>query len=157
MGDDIQAIKAGILEAGDVFVINKSEREGVQKTRQELMMMIEMDKERNTKGGWKPTIFLTEAVKNQGIEDLMKGIEEHRAYLLKKDLGYLEKFQYDRARMELFDLVKQDVIQVIMEHLSRTGQWEVFIQDLIHKRTDPYTLSEEIIARYLNECRVPSS
>lgn len=157
MGDDIQAIKAGILEAGDVFVINKAEREGVQKTRQELMMMIEMDKERNAQGGWKPSIFLTEAVKNQGIEDLMKGIEEHRAYLLKKDLGYLEKFQYDRARMELFDLVKQDVIQVIMEHLSRTGQWEVFIQDLIHKRTDPYTLSEEIIARYLNECRVPSS
>ena len=157
MGDDIQAIKAGILEAGDVFVINKSEREGVQKTRQELMMMIEMDKDRKTKGGWKPTIFLTEAVKNQGIEDLMKGIEEHRAFLLKKDRGYLEKFQHDRARMELFDLVKQDVIQVIMEHLTRTGQWDIFIQDLIHKRTDPYTLSEEIIARYLNECRVPSS
>ena len=155
MGDDIQAIKAGILEAGDVFVINKSEREGVQKTRQELMMMIEMDKDRGTKGGWKPTIFLTEAVKNQGIEDLMKGIEEHRAFLLKKDLGYLEKFQHDRARMELFDLVRQDVIQVIMEHLTRTGQWDIFIQDLIHKRTDPYTLSEEIIARYLNECRVP--
>ncbi len=155
MGDDIQAIKAGILEAGDVFVINKSEREGVQKTRQELMMMIEMDKDRGTKGGWKPTIFLTEAVKNQGIEDLMKGIEEHRAFLLKKDLGCLEKFQHDRARMELFDLVKQDVIQVIMEHLTRTGQWDIFIQDLIHKRTDPYTLSEEIIARYLNECRVP--
>ena len=155
MGDDIQAIKAGILEAGDVFVINKSEREGVQKTRQELMMMIEMDKDRGTKGGWKPTIFLTEAVKNQGIEDLMKGIEEHRAFLLKKDLGCLEKFQHERARMELFDLVKQDVIQVIMEHLTRTGQWDIFIQDLIHKRTDPYTLSEEIIARYLNECRVP--
>lgn len=157
MGDDIQAIKAGILEVGDVFVINKAEREGVQKTRQELMMMIEMDKERNTKGGWKPSIFLTEAVKNQGIEDLMKGIEEHREFLLKKDRGYLEKFQYDRARMELFDLVKQDVIQVIMEHLSRTGQWESFIQDLIHKRTDPYSLSEEIIARYLNECRVLAS
>ncbi len=157
MGDDIQAIKAGILEAGDVFVINKSEREGVQKTRQELMMMIEMDKDRKTKGGWKPTIFLTEAVKNQGIEDLMKGVEEHRAFLLKKDLGYLEKFQLDRARMELFDLVKQDVIQVILEHLTRTGQWDIFIQDLIHKRTDPYTLSEKIIARYLNECRVPSS
>ncbi len=157
MGDDIQAIKAGILEAGDVFVINKADREGVQKTRQELMMMIEMDKDRKTKGGWKPTIFLTEAVKNQGVEDLMKGIEEHRAFLLKKDQAYLEKFQNDRARMELFDLVKQDVVQVIMEHLVRTGQWDIFIQDLIHKRTDPYTLSEEIISRYLNECRVPSS
>src|SRR5512135_1841041 len=67
MGDDIQAIKAGILEAGDVFVINKSEREGVQKTRQELMMMIEMDKERKTKAGWTPTIFMTEAVRNEGI------------------------------------------------------------------------------------------
>ena len=73
MGDDIQAIKAGILEAGDVFVINKSEREGVQKTRQELMMMIEMDKDRGTKGGWKPTIFLTEAGQKPGYRGFNEG------------------------------------------------------------------------------------
>jgi LAO/AO transport system kinase len=155
MGDDIQAIKAGILEAGDVFVINKCEREGAQKTRQELQMMIEMDKDRKLKHGWKPTIFMTEAVKNEGVEELMAGIEEHRDFLLKKDPAYFREFQYYRARMELFDLVKQDLIESIMEHLTQTGQWDEFLQDLVQKKADPYTISEKILSRYLNDCKIP--
>ncbi|MBA4392889.1 MAG: methylmalonyl Co-A mutase-associated GTPase MeaB [Desulfobacca sp.] len=155
MGDDIQAIKAGILEAGDVFVINKSEREGAHKTRQELQMMIEMDKDRKVKAGWKPTIFMAEAIKNQGIEDLMAGIEDHRSFLLKKDPHLLVEFQYYRARMELFDLVKQDVIAAIMEQLTQSGQWDEFVQDLVQKKTDPYSLSEQIITRYLKDCQIP--
>lgn len=155
MGDDIQAIKAGILEAGDVFVINKSDREGAQKTRQELQMMIEMDKDRKVKGGWKPSIFMAEAVKNQGIEDLMAGIEDHRSFLLKKDPHYLMEFQIYRARMELFDLVKQDVVAAIMEQLTQSGLWDGFVQDLVQKKADPYSLSEQIIARYLKDCQVP--
>jgi len=155
MGDEIQAIKAGILEVGDVFVINKAEREGAQKTRQEIMVMIEMNKERKIKGGWKPSIFLIEAIKNEGVEDLMKGIEEHRTFLLKKGPDYLKKFQYDQAHMELFDLIKQDCVEVLHDHLKRSGKWEQYIQDLVHKKTDPYTLSEEIIAFHLNGCKAP--
>jgi LAO/AO transport system kinase len=157
MGDDIQAIKAGILEAGDIFVINKADREGVQKTRQELMMMVEMDKDRKTKRGWKPTIYLTEALKNEGIEGLMAGIEEHRAFFFRKEGALLDQFERDRAQMELLDLVKQDVVQVIMDHLTQTGQWQEFIEDLVQKRMDPYSLSEKIIARYLNDCKIPTS
>jgi LAO/AO transport system kinase len=157
MGDDIQAIKAGILEAGDVFVINKAERDGVQKTRQELMMMIDMDKNHKSKRGWEPTIFLTEAVKNEGIEPLMNGIEDHRNFLFHKEGELLDRFERDRAQMELLDLVKQDVVQAIMDHLTRTGRWEEYIQDLVQKKIDPYSLSEQIILRYLNDCRVPSS
>jgi LAO/AO transport system kinase len=157
MGDDIQAIKAGILEAGDIFVINKADRDGVQKTRQELMMMIDMDKDRKTKRGWKPTIYLTEALKNEGIEGLMAGIEEHRAFFFRKEGALLDQFERDRAQMELLDLVKQDVVQVIMDHLTQTGQWQEFIEDLVQKRMDPYSLSEKIIGRYLNDCQIPTS
>jgi LAO/AO transport system kinase len=157
MGDDIQAIKAGILEAGDIFVINKADREGVQKTRQELMMMIDMDKERKAKRGWKPTIYLTEALKNEGLEALMEGIETHRDFLHQKEGVLLEQFERDRARMELLDLVKQDVVQAIMDHLTHTGQWEAFIEELVQRKVDPYTLSEQIIARYLNDCQIPTA
>jgi LAO/AO transport system kinase len=157
MGDDIQAIKAGILEAGDVFVINKADRDGVQKTRQELMMMIDMDKDRKTKKGWKPTIFLTEALKNEGIEGLMDGIEDHRAFLFKKEGTIRDQFERDKAQMELLDLVKQDVVQTIMDHLTHTGQWQEFIEDLVQKKVDPYSLSEKIIGRYLNDCQIPTS
>ncbi len=157
MGDDIQAIKAGILETGDVFVINKADREGADKTRQELMMMIEMDKDRKTKAGWRSTIFMTEAVRNEGVEALMDGIQEHREFLFKKEPAYFIDFQYHRARMELFDLVKQDVIQVIMERLTQSGTWDHYLQDLVQKKTDPYTISEEIVARYLkNDDREPA-
>ena len=153
MGDDIQAIKAGILEAGDIFVINKCEREGMQKTRQELQMMIEMDKNHKMKEGWKPTIFATEAVKNEGIEELMIGIEEHRTFLFQKDQAYLERFQQDRARMELFDLVKQDVVQAVMNHLTGSGQWDQFIGNWFEKKPTLTALTEEILARYLKiEC-----
>lgn len=155
MGDDIQAIKAGILEAGDVFVINKCDREGTQKTRQELQMMIEMDKDRKLKGSWKPTIYATEAVKNEGINELMAGIEEHRTFLFQKDAAYFKRFQHDRARMELFDLVKQDVVQAVMENLTRTGQWDEFIRDLVQKKTDPYSLSKRILAQYFKTSDAP--
>ncbi len=153
MGDDIQAIKAGILEAGDVFVINKADREGADKTRQELMMMIEMDKDRQVKGGWTPTIFKTEAVRNEGVTELMDGIEAHRDFLFKKDPAVLTQFEMDRARMELLDLIKQDVIRTIMVYLEKTGQWEQYLEGLVHKITDPYSISEMIVDRYLNQCK----
>jgi GTPase len=150
LGDDIQAIKAGILEAGDIFVINKAEREGVQKTCQELKTMIDMDKDRKLKGGWKPAIYLTEAVKNEGVEALMGGIEGHRNFIFQKNASLVEQFQYERARMDLFDLVKQDVVRAVMDQLTQTGQWDEFIRSLIQKKTDPYSLSEQIIGRYLS-------
>ena len=153
MGDDIQAIKAGILEVGDVFVINKADREGADKTRQELMMMIEMGKDRQEKGGWTPTIFKTEAVRNEGVAELMAGIEAHRDFLFKKDPAILEQFELDRARMELLDLIKQDVIRTIMDYLEKTGQWEQYLEGLVHKKTDPYSISEMIVDRYLNQCK----
>ncbi|MCU0580513.1 MAG: methylmalonyl Co-A mutase-associated GTPase MeaB, partial [Desulfobacterota bacterium] len=119
--------KAGILETGDRVVINKADREGADKTRQELMMMIEMDKDRRNKAGWRPGIFMTEAVRNQGLDELMAGIQEHREFLFKKDPATLVDFQIQRARMELFDLVKQDVIQIIMERLTESGRWDHYL------------------------------
>ena len=55
--------------------------------------------------------------------------------------------------MELFDLVKQDVVEAIMKHLTQSGQWDEFIQELVQKKADPYTISEKIISRYLNDCK----
>jgi LAO/AO transport system kinase len=151
MGDDVQAIKAGILEAGDIFVINKKDREGAEKTRQDLKMMIEMDQERRTKDGWKPTIFFTEAVKNEGIEALMAGIEEHRAFLFGKDPERQQRLAEEKARMELFDLVKQDVVEAVMRRLTASGLWEEYVRQLARKKADPYTLSEKILSAYLKD------
>ncbi len=151
MGDDVQAIKAGILEAGDIFVVNKKDREGTAKTIQELQAMIEMDKDRNTKRGWRPTIFATEAVKNEGIAELMAGIEDHRAFLFQKDSKIREQLETERVQMELLDLVKQDLIEVVMGRLTRSGLWDSCVRRLVRKEADPYTLSEEILTQYFGE------
>ena len=83
----------------------------------------------------------------------MKGIEEHRNFLLNIDPLALKDYQYSKARMELLDLIKQDVIQAIIDNLNKTGQWEHLIEDLIQKKSDPYTLCKKILERYLVGCQ----
>lgn len=78
MGDDIQAIKAGIIEIGNIFVINKCEREGADKTERDIRMALETGEKR---GGWKPLIFKTEAVSGKGISELIRGISLHKQVL----------------------------------------------------------------------------
>ena len=80
MGDDIQALKAGILEVGDIFVINKADRDGVDKTVSDIRLMIEMG-EKRYKNGWKPSILTAQAVFDSGIMELLDEIEKHRLYL----------------------------------------------------------------------------
>jgi LAO/AO transport system kinase len=74
MGDDIQAIKAGILEIGDLFVINKADREGVDRTYQDLITMIDMRQQSHTEDGWRPQVFKAIAPKSQGVPELMAAI-----------------------------------------------------------------------------------
>ena len=80
MGDDIQAIKAGIMEIGDVFVINKADREGVLRTQKELESLLALAHRPDM---WNPPIVMTIATENKGIEDLSKAIEEYYAFLAK--------------------------------------------------------------------------
>ncbi|MBN2254261.1 MAG: methylmalonyl Co-A mutase-associated GTPase MeaB, partial [Deltaproteobacteria bacterium] len=77
MGDDVQAIKAGILEAGDIFLINKADREGAEKTAADLRLMIDMDQEKHRKGAWKPPILKAQAVFDKGIAELLEEIHKH--------------------------------------------------------------------------------
>ena len=89
MGDDIQAIKAGILEVGDIFLINKSDREGTDKTLNELQLMIEMDQRKHDEGLWKPPIIKVEAVFDKGVDDFLEAVDQHAEYL-EKNSGWIE-------------------------------------------------------------------
>jgi LAO/AO transport system kinase len=79
MGDDIQAMKAGIIEIADIFVINKCEREGADKTERELRMVLSMSSRRDNE--WEPDIFQTEAIRGKGIVELLAGISRHKLAL----------------------------------------------------------------------------
>ena len=87
MGDDIQAIKAGILEVGDIFLINKSDREGSDKTLTDLRLMIEMDQRKFDRGLWKPPILKIEAVFDKGVGDFLDAVDRHAQYLEQTEGG----------------------------------------------------------------------
>ena len=148
LGDDIQAIKAGILEVADLLVVNKADREGASRTYQDLMQMLELQSIRKTKS-WKPLVFLTQAKEDQGIEELLAGIREHQAFLGQNQGEGLLAARYQRLRQEFLELLKEGVFRNLVEQLSLNGRLEETLKEILAKRIDPYSASEDLIAAIL--------
>jgi LAO/AO transport system kinase len=144
MGDDIQAIKAGILEVADIFVINKAEREGLEKTMRELQVMLDMNAGGNN-GKWKPPILATEAIQNRGVPELLSAIEAHKAFLFDHATTYLREQLRKKAFRELVDTIKESFVAEIIHELESSEQFEQMIDDLVDKKTDPLSLCERIM------------
>ncbi len=149
MGDDIQAIKAGILEVADIFVINKADREGVKKTINDLQAMLDMNTQRKSEGGWRPPIVATEAIRNRGVPELLSQIEAHKAFLFSRTKTQLNKRLRKRVLQELTDNIKETVMTKIMAELEGSDEFEQMIDDLVKRRTDPFTLCDRIVAEKL--------
>ncbi len=150
MGDDIQAIKAGILEVADLLVINKADREGVQHTQQDLMQMLDLHGSRDPEG-WRPKIFLTQAKNSQGIAELMEGIQEHRDFLAQAGSRLYQAAAHKRLRQEFLELLKEGISQRLERRLKLDARLEQIIQDIAAKRTDPYSASEALVKEILGE------
>jgi LAO/AO transport system kinase len=97
MGDGVQAAKAGILEIGDVYVVNKADRDGAEQVRRELRTMISLAE--RPEGAWKPPIVLTVAQQGQGVDEVVAAIDEHRSWM--ESSGELERRRRRRARDEI--------------------------------------------------------
>jgi LAO/AO transport system kinase len=151
MGDDIQAIKAGILEVADVFVINKADREGLDKTVNELRVMLEMNTQGGPKAGWQIPILSTEALKNKGVPELLEQIEAHKTFLFDGTSTHLQEHLRKKAFRELVDTIKESFVAQIMAELEASDGFDQMIDDLIEKRTDPYSLCEQIITEKLGQ------
>ncbi len=142
MGDDIQAIKAGIIEIGDLFVVNKCEREGAEKVERDLRMVLEMGRKRE--GDWEPPIFKTEAILGKGIFELVYGIYRHKQML--EGSNALEGKLRERTKATFLEVLETEVMTHFIEKMEKEGQWETIIDDLIHRRTDPYSVVERMMA-----------
>jgi LAO/AO transport system kinase len=142
MGDDIQAIKAGIIEIGDIFVINKADREGADKVERDLRMVLEMGRRRED--GWEPPIFKTEAILGKGIFELVYGIYRHKQTLEQSQA--LEKKLRERTKTTFLEVLETEVMAHFIEKMEEEGQWEAIIDDLMNRRTDPYSVAERVMA-----------
>jgi len=147
MGDDIQAIKAGIIEIGDIFVVNKCEREGAEKVERDLRMVLEMGRKRED--GWEPPIFKTEAILGKGIFELVYGIYRHKQVLEQGQA--LEKKLRERAKTTLLEVLETEVMSHFIQKIEKDGGWESILDDLTKRRTDPYSLAEKIMAEELKD------
>jgi GTPase len=145
LGDDIQAIKAGIIEIGDIFVINKCDREGADKLERDLRMVLEMGKKRED--GWDAPIFKTEAILGKGIFELVDGIYRHKQAL--EISQTLEKKRRERMKTTFIEILKSEVMTHFIEKMEKDGRWETILDDLMNRRTDPYTAAERIISEEL--------
>ncbi len=152
MGDEIQVIKAGIMEIADIFVINKSDREGTRKLQREILAMLDMSP--SSAAGWKPSILTVgnafdPTVFEAGIEALSMKIEEHFQHLVSNDrMG-------DRVRRkamhELSEALRFCILEPILNRLVTAGELDGMIAKVIRKEADPYTLAEEVAARCLQK------
>ncbi len=140
-GDDIQAIKAGILEIGDIFVINKCEREGADRLERELRATLEMNPKRED--GWMPLIFKTEALLGKGIFELVYGMYRHREKLMASD--YFQKKTLERTKWEFLCILDGELRDTIVERLKKDKRFDKIIDDLKRRRANPYSIVEEIL------------
>jgi len=142
MGDEIQAIKAGIIEIGDIFVINKCDRDGTDKTERELRMVLEMGKKRED--GWEPSIFRTEAILGKGVVEVVFGMVRHKQALMQTRV--MEQKLRERAKVTFLQVLQSEVMSRFIQKIETEGQWDKITGDLVEKRTDPYSLAQRLMS-----------
>ena len=139
LGDDIQAIKAGIMEIGDVFAINKADLDGADRTKIEIEMMLDL----NENKAWRPPVCKVVAVENSGMDILLGHIQEHRTYL--SESGELVKRRARNIRNELMDLVRDRVMEFITRETGKKLTVDDLVQRIVAKDMDIYSAVEYIM------------
>ncbi len=135
MGDDIQAIKAGILEIGDLYCINKSDLDGADKLVREINMMLDLD---SFMTDWRPPITKVIASQNEGIEDLIGTVEKHRAYI--EGNGELTRRRTKRTRDEMLDILGSGINKYVKQQIVDSGRLDGYVESIRKHETDPYTV-----------------
>jgi LAO/AO transport system kinase len=140
MGDDVQALKAGVLEVADVLVINKADREGSNRLANYIKTTMRLLP--HPEGVWLPPIVKTVASEAEGIAELAGAIEEHRTYLVER--GLFEADRKERLRAEILERTRDLMLKRLMRNLESSGKLDRLLDDLMLHKTDPATVSHEL-------------
>lgn len=141
-GDEIQMMKAGIIEAADIFVINKADKEGAEGIKMNLEVVLGMRTRRP--GYWEPPVVMTEAIYDKGTEELAREILRHREYLVSS--GELEKRQKERAKFELLETV-EGYLKNFVHEIDEGDYLRKLVDDLLQGKTNPHRATLEIANR----------
>lgn len=146
MGDDIQAIKAGILEIGHIFVVNKADLDYADKAVMELEMMLDF----NSQKKWHPPVLQTVANMGEGITELAEAIESHIDYLKKE--GLLEKERRTKVETELIEVLNQYIVKEILEKTRKTHEFDDMVTCIVQREMDYHTAAENLLQTRKSSC-----
>ena len=143
-GDEVQALKAGTMEIADIFVVNKADREGADRTVASIEAMLSL--ETFADGRWRPPILKTEATTGKGVLELVAGIERFRAHTA-ESLGARRRA---RAEFRVRELLAHRFVQHVEQKVLRAGEFQRFMDQIAARETDPYTVVDSIVRRSLS-------
>jgi LAO/AO transport system kinase len=141
MGDDVQALKAGVLEIADVLVINKADREGADRLANHIKTTMRLLPQ--AEEAWSPPIVKTVAHEAQGIAELAAAVEKHRAYL--QERGRLQTDRRERLRAEVLERARDLMLRRLMQDIEQNGKLDGVLDDLLAHRTDPATAAHALV------------
>jgi LAO/AO transport system kinase len=140
MGDDVQALKAGIMEIGDIFVINKCDRPGVEKMERAVLAMLSLA---HRADGWQPPVLKTVATEGRGIDDLVGAIAQCHSFF-QSSVARLEK-KKDAARQRLITLLEERLVKSAVQQVFPDGELNRVVEQIAERQRDPYSVVDEII------------
>jgi LAO/AO transport system kinase len=142
MGDDIQNMKAGLMEIGDIFVLNKSDREGADRLEQELLAMLSLVMPRD---GWQPQVVRTVASENKGIDVLAASIGKFRAHF--ESSGERRRKHVEHWKQRLIELVESRLLQRALGGAGGEARLTALATEVADRRKDPFAAVNEILAQ----------
>lgn len=145
LGDDIQAIKAGIMEIGDLFVVNKADKDGAERVVKEIGYMLDLNPE---KEDWIPPILKTIAANNEGVPELVDKIDEHLEYL--QDSGEIIKRRKERISTEINYLILKKFTLRVNNKLAAENFLETQLEKILNKEENPYNVVDQVVNELLD-------
>ncbi len=142
MGDDVQIMKAGIMEIADVFVVNKADKEGADKVAADVQVMLKMLGERE----WVPPVALVSSNKNTGVGEVKDIIKKHSDYLHNSEEG--KRRRWSQLEMEVEAILRGE-ISLLVENAWKERRTDGVMEELSSRKTDPYTLAGEIMQKVI--------
>src|SRR3984957_5678087 len=146
MGDDIQSIKAGIMEIADIFVVNKSDREGADRVEKEVRSMQSLAAEH---GSWVPPVVKTIATTGAGIEELEQAIDQFEAWLAEDERLQTRRESHWRTR--IMEMVRHDLLRALRGHGLSDRDLETISQQVVRRQKDPYQFVPQLVEQLLRQ------
>ena len=138
-GDEIQTIKAGVMEIGDIFVVNKSDREGAERTAQMVKMMLDLKQSQNN---WVPPVVKTVATEDAGTVDLIEKLHAHREYLSQSG-KFLER-RKERVKTEIRKMVEERIGAQVKRFVEDRSSFNAMVEEVVTRKKDPYACVREL-------------